>query len=732
MLNCTDADKEDILKNLWVPDKHFDFPGTKFGDRMRKFNHSWLETFTWLVYSKSEDGAYCKYCFLFSPKQVGNVSSQNVGQLVIHPYRNWKKAVEHFQHHQNLQYHRTAVIKADNFLTVSSGKTASIENQVDTARARQVQANQERLIPIIKTIILCGRQGLPLRGHRDTGMFDIEKEPEDNEGNFRALLRARIDSGDMHLKKHFQICSANATYTSWKIQNEIIEACDIIIKKKICDEVNAVKCFSILFDETTDMSCTEQCSFCVRYLKNIDGKYVICEHFLQFIPTESTTGASLANVIINTINSLNINILYLRGQGYDGAASMSGQLKGVHAIINQKYPTALYVHCAAHSLNLAISDASEVQGIRNCTGIIGKVYSFFNTPKRQFVLQKNVHATLPESRKEKLKQMCPTRWIQRHDSVMVMNELLEPVVLSLQEISLWADKDTSSNASMLLSALKQPEFLVSLLCMQKLLAFSLPLCKILQLENADLASALNNAEDLISSIRDIRNNADREFSEIFEQAKLKADMLGTEIKIPRITSRQAHRPNPNIESCVEYYKISIFLPWIDYFLSSVERRFTKHKAVIAKFMVLLPNGEVATKKQREEFISLAGFYENDINEPNDAILEAELRLWYQKFISYEGQVPKNPYDAINMCSADIFPSVFVLLKIFATLPVSTSTAERSFSTLRRLKTYLRNSVGERRLNGLANLNIHREVNVDPKEVLSLLKQMGPRRIDFVL
>lgn len=232
LLNCTDADKEDILKNLWVPDKHFNFPGTIFGNKMRKFNHSWLETFTWLVYSKTEDGAYCKYCFLFSPKQVGNVSSQNVGRLVIHPFKNWKKAVENFQHHQNLQYHRTAVIKADNFFAVSSGKTASIENQVDTARARQIQANQERIIPIIKTVILCGRQGLPLRGHRDTGMFDIDREPDENEGNFRALLRARIDSGDLHLKKHFQICSANATYISWKIQNEILEACDTIIKKK--------------------------------------------------------------------------------------------------------------------------------------------------------------------------------------------------------------------------------------------------------------------------------------------------------------------------------------------------------------------------------------------------------------------------------------------------------------------------------------------------------------------
>lgn len=38
------------------------------------------------------------------------------------------------------------------------------------------------------------------------------------------------------------------------------------------------------------------------------------------------------------------------GQGYDGASNMAGQFKGVQAIIRNKYPNALYVHCLAHFL----------------------------------------------------------------------------------------------------------------------------------------------------------------------------------------------------------------------------------------------------------------------------------------------------------------------------------------------------------------------------------------------
>lgn len=63
----------------------------------------------------------------------------------------------------------------------------------------------------------------------------------------------------------------------------------------------------------------------------------------------------------------------LRGQGYDGAAAMSGKFNGAQACIQEAHPTAIYVHCASHSLNLALSNATEVSSIRNCFGIVEKV-----------------------------------------------------------------------------------------------------------------------------------------------------------------------------------------------------------------------------------------------------------------------------------------------------------------------------------------------------------------------
>lgn len=52
--------------------------------------------------------------------------------------------------------------------------------------------------------------------------------------------------------------------------------------------------------------------------------------------------------------------------------------------------------------------------------------------------------------------------------------------------------------------------------------------------------------------------------------------------------------------------------------------------------------------------------------------------------------------------------VLKLLKIFYTIPVTTSSAERTFSALRRLKTYLRSTMSQLRLNYMMLLYIHKE------------------------
>ena len=57
----------------------------------------------------------------------------------------------------------------------------------------------------------------------------------------------------------------------------------------------------------------------------------------------------------------------------------------------------------------------------------------------------------------------------------------------------------------------------------------------------------------------------------------------------------------------------------------------------------------------------------------------------------------------------VFSEVVKLVKIFMIIPITTATAERSFSSLRRLKTYLRSTMTQCRLNNILLLHCHKEM-----------------------
>lgn len=125
---------------------------------------------------------------------------------------------------------------------------------------------------------------------------------------------------------------------------------------KLVDMINSAECFTVLTDETTDISTNEQLSIGVRYIYNKELR----EDFLQFVPVYDLTGKSLATTILKSLEKFGIITQYLRGQGYDGASAMSGKFIGTQACVKETHPTAIYVHCASHSLNLPISSSCSV------------------------------------------------------------------------------------------------------------------------------------------------------------------------------------------------------------------------------------------------------------------------------------------------------------------------------------------------------------------------------------
>ena len=78
--------------------------------------------------------------------------------------------------------------------------------------------------------------------------------------------------------------------------------------------------------------------------------------------------------------------------------------------------------------------------------------------------------------------------------------------------------------------------------------------------------------------------------------------------------------------------------------------------------------------------------------------------------------------------ADTFVGIYVALKIMATIPVTTCECERSISKLGLLKTSLRNTMEQDRLNGLALLTIHRDMELDEDKIVKIFARKNRKLI----
>ena len=115
-----------------------------------------------------------------------------------------------------------------------------------------------------------------------------------------------------------------------------------------------------------------------------------------------------------------------------------------------------------------------------------------------------------------------------------------------------------------------------------------------------------------------------------------------------------------------------------------------------------------------------------------SVVAGEFERWCLKWQTVpDSDKPDNPIDAIQYCDKLCFPNIRKLLIFFSILLVTTASSERTFLTLRRLKTYIRSTIGENSLNGLAQMTINRDIEINIEAVIDELAKK-PRRLDFIL
>lgn len=284
---------------------------------------------------------------------------------------------------------------------------------------------------------------------------------------FRALLRLRVEAGDTVLQKHLESAASNATYISSTTQNEIIDCCKEEIQSEILTRVRSASCYSVIFDETTDLSHIEQISLSFRYYHEGEPRedFVTFANAYELIRQEdvingerSLTGVALAHAVLDLTRKFDVDPLRCVGIGTDSCSVMASDVKGAVVELMKTMKNARRCPCTNHMLNNSLSKTSSVMPCRNATGTVKKVIAFANaSAKRQAVFKKHLASGFVG--------LCETRWGEKHDGHLQFRHSLPKVRAALQEISSWQDSKTSSDAYCLIHALQSSEFIVSLICL---------------------------------------------------------------------------------------------------------------------------------------------------------------------------------------------------------------------------------------------------------------------------
>eukprot|EP00731_Ephydatia_muelleri_P031439 Em0022g953a len=434
----------------------------------------------------------------------------------------------------------------------------------------------------------------------------------------------------------------------------------------------------ILGDEVQDVASIEQITFVLRYVHHEGESYVVKES-LSFAGFKEQhremTGEAVASTILQKLDELGLNCDNLRGQGYDGSGSMAGIRKGASSIVLQKYPLATYIHCCSHILNLSIASSCSVVLVRNMMGTVSEVSKFFEHGKRQDKLEEVIESELPEVRKKRVKPLCRTRWVERHDSLEVFVELYPAIIGALSDIAYGKDsvswnRETTSDANGLLSAIEKFSFLLALVVVYNILSYIKGLTVLLQQRSIDIVQGITLVQEVLGQLKELREELDDWNKIWFQMAVEIAEEVGTEKpSIPRMCSRQTQRSNVEADIPEVYYRRSLTAPFLDHLLQEMEDRFTTNAKVATLGLCLVPSTICKKDDWQTHVNNLASLYQGDL--PAPLSLQTELHCWKHKWIHVKNDdLPESPIEALNKCDSRLFPNISTLLRIMSTIPVT--------------------------------------------------------------
>ena len=230
-------------------------------------------------------GGFRKYCVMHSYPSDPRAQKR---PLVTAPLQMLEKATGKdgvLERHQKMQCHQLALEAGIAIIRSVQKPKETLPYRISTQNQEMFEKDMNALRAIISTIILCGKQNIPLRGPRDDSIGTAS-----NKGNFHAILML-LGNSDKNLQEHLLTGRRNATSTSKTVQEEVIRITGGYILAKVTQPIQREEILSV----------------CLRFLDlNNDGSLKFKEVFFDYVNLDRTTGESIANAILSSLAENNI------------------------------------------------------------------------------------------------------------------------------------------------------------------------------------------------------------------------------------------------------------------------------------------------------------------------------------------------------------------------------------------------------------------------------------------
>ncbi|XP_022014169.1 zinc finger MYM-type protein 1-like [Helianthus annuus] len=335
-----------------------------------------------------------------------------------------------------------------------------------------------------------------------------------------------------------------------------------------------------------------------------------------------------------------------------------------------------------------------------------------------------------------LKSLSTTRWESRIDSIKPIKNQLGDVRKALREV-----RETDRDAKIISEAksleeyeLGDFEFLAQIVIWFELLSKVNVVSKRLQSKDVVLDVAIDEVDKLIKFFKNYREVG---FSKALDEAREIANEIGVnwEFRKKRVIYRKKQfDESSSVEEVTfspeEDFRVNYFLCIVDQAIFSLETRFEQYQKFEKIFGFLFPKklktlNEAKLKEccyRLQDALKYEG--ESDIDAKE---LYTELNL----IITFLPRHIDNPFDVLDYIFQrnTTYPNAINAYKVLLTIPVTVASAERSFSKLKLLKTYLRSTMSQERLNGLAIISIESEIldTIDYKELIESFASKNARR-----